>query len=530
MVVLTSNNSTRAYPAGSVTIRKGSNQASGSLIISNAGAVTITAAAQGYASSSTTVNIYSESGSVASVALNVAGGKIPSDGSSYTVIAAQLLTSGSRPVTLPYLVTVAISSSNTAVGSVDNIKIEGGRSYGLTTIKTTYTAGDTTLTATTPGYSATTATLTTVGSSPTKINLALAPTNLYADGATYKSLIVQLNDPSGNPIKATSSVNVLLHSSNLDVGDVDSSVTIHAGHDHTIANFYSTNIAGSTTVTAIAEDYTQGTSAVNTQTPEPHTFALFALPSQVNADGASYDSIYIQPRDSGGSPAIPWSNVTLHLTSSDLLVGDVDPVVTIPSGEALLITQFHSGTVAGETTIDAVSSGLGTATLEVSTAYWQTSQQTFYTITTKTTPTAIMVGESATLDIGVSTGGEPLPNAQIRLQTNLGSLAATSLTTGTDGHASTTYSSDQPGDATITLIVIKQGYPAQSKTVTLTIQPSTFNTTTIIIIAAVGGAAGVLLFLLYRTGRLKGLPKLKIREILPKPKSTKLLPTPQSLY
>ncbi|MEM3737718.1 MAG: Ig-like domain-containing protein [Candidatus Bathyarchaeia archaeon] len=516
LVTLTSNSPNIANPEGPATIRKGESQAVSYLIPrSAAGQVIITAAAEGYTLGSTTITISAETGSASSASVTIAGCKIPSDRGSYKVIAIQLLTSGGKPAKASYLTLVAVSSSNSEVGSVssDLVYVEGGSSYTIATFKTTHKPGTTTITATASGYSATAATLTTVGSSPTKIGLITTPPNIYADNATYKSLVVQLQDSTGAPVKAPNSLTVSLYSSNLEVGSVDPSITIHAGSSSAVANFYSTRLAGSTTISSLAEGYTVEAATVTTYKPEPQAFALFALPSEVYADGTSYDSIYIQPRDSAGLPAIPWSDITVHLTSSNYAVGDVDPTVNIPAGKSLVVTKFHSGFSTGETTINALSSGLSATTLKVSTIpALPTGPQ--ISVTVKATPEIIHVGGESILEITAMSGGNPLPNAKVELSVDLGSLSATSLTTGMNGQTNAIYSSNQQGEATVTVTVSKQGYQSCSETLGITVSEAPLLTSNLVYLLTAAGAAAAVTILLLRSGRLR-LP-IKLRLSLPK--------------
>lgn len=514
-VILTSTDPNVAYPATSVTIRTGETQATTRLIILTDGSVTITATSEGYTAVSVSVTItpftYVDERTltpppVASIGLTVAPSIIPSDNNVYTVIAVQLLDSDGLPTWLRTPTSISFSSSDSTIGLASAAYIEGRHSYALADFQTTYTPGTTTLFTVAKGYSTTSASITTYGLIADRITLSLTPPLIYADGEMHEPLVVQLQDSSNKPVKTYESLIVSLYSSEQEVGGVESQVTIPRGSDHAIAKFYSTNTPGSTVIEALAEGYITGTVTVTTTKAGPSAFALFAAPSKLVANGASYNSIFIQSLDSGGSPTITWSDITLKLFSNNPEVGTVNSEVTIPKGSVFTITEFHSGTVAGETTIDVLSEGFELATLKISTILLPAS------LTIEAEPESILVNEESNLNVTVTSAGSPVSSAQVQLETDLGSFDSNILTTKEDGNATAKYFSSQPGNATIIATVITPGYETVNSTINIIVsfpktptapspspeaetKPSIFQTRYIIIGGVAAGAAAGAIFL-----------------------------------
>jgi len=467
-VTLTSTNPNIAYAEKSVTIQTGKTQATTRVVLLAAGSVTVTALSEGYTPVSASITITAYTGNpnpISSLGLTVAPSTIPSDGGIYTPVAVQLLDSSGNPTWSAALTTVSFSLSNVDAGSASTARIEGMDSYALVTFQTTRTPGTTTMYTIAQGYSTASTTITTSGSLADRIALFTVPSKIYADNGVHESLIVQLQDSSNKPVKTQKEVILSLDSSNPEVGSVEPRAIIRGGSDHVIVQFHSTNTPGSTTIEAIAEGYAAKSVQITTSTTAPSAFALFAVPSKVVANGESYDSIFIKLLDSSGSLTIAWSDITLQLMSTNTEVGTADSTITIPKGRAFTVTKFHSGVIAGETTINALSGGFQLTTLKISTLILPAS------LNITVGPESITVGEESNLNITVTSKGAALPSAQMFLETDLGSFASNASTTDSYGNATTKYLSSQPGNATITVTVNKPGYEVVNGTIGIVVSP-----------------------------------------------------------
>lgn len=97
---------------------------------------------------------------------------------------------------------------------------------------------------------------------------------------------------------------------------------------------------------------------------------LSVLPSVLPADNGTYSSIVIELVNiTSGLPAVPSSNVTIQLTSSNTTVGSVQNPVTFQNGSLYVDAQFHTTFNQGSTTIYATSNGYGTGSVVVTTQF-----------------------------------------------------------------------------------------------------------------------------------------------------------------
>jgi hypothetical protein len=93
------------------------------------------------------------------------------------------------------------------------------------------------------------------------------PSTLPSDNNSYEIIQVQLQDSQGHPAKdPVADVTVSLFSSQPEVGEVSSTLTIPFGKTHATGAFTVTNAPGSSSVTAQASSYTTGQDTITTYT------------------------------------------------------------------------------------------------------------------------------------------------------------------------------------------------------------------------------------------------------------------------
>ncbi|MEM2126909.1 MAG: carboxypeptidase-like regulatory domain-containing protein [Candidatus Bathyarchaeia archaeon] len=297
--------------------------------------------------------------------------KVPADNGVYESIFIQLQDSKGRPARAPEDVVIRLSSSSTHVGSVEStITIPKGGSHAVARFYSTYTPGATVITAAAPGYITGQATMTTTGPVPTKLAVYVAPPVIPADGGVYEAVVVQLQDDGGSPARAPlGDVWIILSSSNTTVGSCPSLAVIRAGETHARVPFYSSLTPGTTVITAMASGYSTGQASVKTEVPgdDPRNLKVFIIPPKVPAEGAAYDSIYVQLQDSKGRPAKAPADVRVDLSSSSASVGLVDSSLTIPMGRTSSSARFYSTFRAGSTVITAAASGYATGQASITT-------------------------------------------------------------------------------------------------------------------------------------------------------------------
>jgi hypothetical protein len=311
-VTLSSSNVTVGTVTPYITIKAGSTFAAALFITNNTGSATITAMASGYASGQATIK--TEQATTEPVKLKVYVGplKVPAEGITYDVIAVQLQDLKGRIAVAPENLVVDLSSSDTAIGTVNpTIAISQGETYSTAKLHSTYRSGTTVVTAAAPDYESSQASITTVGPVPTKLAVFCVPSNLPSDGKSYEAVVVQLQDSSGTPAKdPVGDVTINLFSSKPEIGDVDSEIRILYGETHSAAKFHSTFTAGSTTITAQAPGYTAAQATMTTSLIDQYTLRVSATANPDPVNSGEQTTIRIYVTYDGLSPA-PGATVKL---------------------------------------------------------------------------------------------------------------------------------------------------------------------------------------------------------------------------
>jgi len=192
---------------------------------------------------------------------------------------------------------------------------------------------------------------------PSKLKIYIGPTSVLADNNTYNCVFVQLQDSSGQPTRALQDTAISLSSSAAGIGTVDQTTTIPKNATYASANFTSTFIPGTTTVTATASGYATVQASITTIGPFPYTTAVYGFPSILPADGGNYSAIMVQLQDSSGSPARAPNDVQISLFCSNAMAGTVTSNITIPEGQTYAIANFTTTTTPSTATITAVGHG-----------------------------------------------------------------------------------------------------------------------------------------------------------------------------
>ncbi len=297
---------------------------------------------------------------------------VPADNNIYECIFVQLHDSNSRPARATQDTTVSLSSSLISVGDVDpTVTISKGSTFAIAKFYSTFTPGTTTIAATASGYGTVQTNLVTAAPVPSKIAIYGFPPVVPADGIQHESLVVQLQDSSGNPAKAPlEGVTVTLTSSNSAVASVPASATISGGQTYTLSNVTS-NGAGSATITAMTSGYSSATTSITTQLPsatQPKTLRIYVAPPKTLADNTVHSQIVIQLLNATGQiTQQPQTPITIQLTSSSENVGKVQPTLEIPTGQVYATATFSTTYKAGATTITAAATDLTTDTETITT-------------------------------------------------------------------------------------------------------------------------------------------------------------------
>jgi len=304
--------------------------------------------------------------------IHIGPNKVPADNSIYDCVFVQLQDSSGRPARALEDTVISLSSSLTSVGTVDpSITIQMGETFAVAKFDSTFTPGSTAIAATASGFATVQATMITTAPVPSKLALYGFPPVVPADGSPYEALVVQLQDSGGNPAKAPlGGIVVTMFSSDEGIATASTSVLINGGQTHTLANV--TGISpGGATITAMASGYISAQTTIVTQIPMTHVperIRLYSAPPKIVADNTEHPQIVIQLLDGTGKiTQQPSISTEIQLSSSNVEIGNIEPVIIVPEGKVFATAIFSTTYRAGTTTITAAASGLQTDTENLAT-------------------------------------------------------------------------------------------------------------------------------------------------------------------
>ncbi len=309
---------------------------------------------------------------------------VPADNGIYNCVFVQLQDASGKPSRARQDTTISLSSSVTNIGTVDSsMTIQRGSTYGSANFYSTFTPGSTFIAAAASGYATVQASVTTVGPKASAVAVFGFPPLLPADGGSYEAVMVQLQDSTGSPAKAPKGgIQIALSCSNIEIGDVDTSVSIAEGQTYTKATFTTTTTAGQAVITPVTSDYTAKTGTITTKTSSlsPTQIKVYTGPTKVIADSSAYKQIAIELQDTAGNPAIAASDITVTLASSDQSIGTLETQLVIPQSKTYALATLTSTYKPGTTTITAAATDLTAASQTISTTGFIPSKLSVYCV------------------------------------------------------------------------------------------------------------------------------------------------------
>ena len=419
--------------------------------------------------------VLGQAGSGEQLKIYVGPPRVLADNRSYEAIFVQLQNSQGVPVRASGDVVVHLSSSLTIIGSVDSVvTVPSGETYAVANFYSTYTPGTTTITASASGFVTVQELISTVGPMPSSLEVYVLPLVLPADGGSYRSILVQLQDSGGLPAKAPiGNVTATLSCSNVTVGRVDPSVVIPAGTSYAVATFSTTVTAGTAVVTAIASGYSPGQAQVTAQAFGGNATKLkvYVGPPKVPADGVPYGQVAVQLQDSSGTISrAEGSGVTVFLSSSDSLVGTIDQSITIPSGATYAEATFHSTYMSGSTVVTAVATNCESSNESLTTVGPIPSKLSVYCV-----PPSLPADAGSYDDVLVQlqdSGGnparDPSGNVSVHLFSSMpqaGNVSSTTTIPYGETYSTANFSSTYSGNPTA-ITALTSGYETGQATVT----------------------------------------------------------------
>jgi len=278
---------------------------------------------------------------------------LPPDNSEHSSIIIAFVDSSGRPVLAgqTQFQRVALSSSDSTIGTTVSTGYVTHSFFAEAKFKTTYSTGETIITAVASDFSPAQVELIVDGAAPAALALTQVPGIVEAKISERPNLVVSLVDLDGKPVLATQDVNVFLSSSESDVATVQASAMIPAGQAYAILQTKSTDKAGESTITATAGDLASGNIQFKTTgyagSISQYSFGLYTVP-RIAADGKEHDVVFVQLQDQTGSPVPAKSDIPVMLSSSSALSGTVQRETTILAGNTFAMAKFTSGRVADD--------------------------------------------------------------------------------------------------------------------------------------------------------------------------------------
>ena len=317
-----------------------------------------------------------------SLEINVAPINILADNSTYNCIFVQLVDSNRIPVRAQKDTIISLSTSAPKIGTVDvETIIPKNQTYASANFTSTYLPGNTTITATSNDYDSVQADVATIGPYPYR-TAVYGPSLFPANGQTYDCIVVQLQDLSGNPVRAPNDVPVYLFSNDTAIGTVSSSIMILEGQTYAQADFLPTLASGACNITVMGPGYASSSMTIVTQdatlSGSANQIQLFEGPPKVLADNTSYRQVVVELQDSLGNVAQAPYSTTVTLTVADNTTGTIDFQMTIPQFDSLALVTMYTTYRPGIVNITSAANNLHADSQQITAVGYVPSNLTVY--------------------------------------------------------------------------------------------------------------------------------------------------------
>jgi hypothetical protein len=464
----------------SITIPKGDTYASANFYSTlTSGTTTITASVTGFSTVTATLTTITPIPST--IAVFGFPSTLPADGGTYPAIMVQLQDSNGLPQRAPPNgVNVTLSCSETSVGAVTPsvVTIPYGQTYAIANFTTTTTPSTTPATITTlaNGYTPKTVEIRTknVTSDPKNLVIFVGPNQILADNNQYPQIAIELQDASGNIAAATSNITLTLISTDVSIGQINSTITIGPESQfqtYGIATLNTTYKAGPTYIFAAATNMNSDNQLVTTVEFIPPKLAVYAIPSILPSDNSTYQTIQVQLQDSRGRPAKNLEeNVSINLFSQHPNVAAISSPLIISSGKTQANGNLTVTNAAGTTQITAQASGYTTGQTSITTYVIDYSS---LQISVSANPTSVNNGYTSTITTYVTANGTPLTGATVTFASNNGGSFTSPVEQG-NGYYNVSFTAPNfsiTTNCTITASGTKSGYLSDQTTTQLTVTP-----------------------------------------------------------
>ena len=300
------------------------------------------------------------------ISLTTIPSELPADNGSYPAVVVSLIDKDGQPTAALSDVQIELVVSQQNVGSVTpSVEISTTQTYAVANFTTTDTPGSTTITATALGMLPASTAVTTVIAVgyPTQLVISAVPSTVPVGAASQGRLVLEFEDPAGQPAKAISDTPISLYSSNTNVINLPVPVAVMKQGDYLLeVNYTVESVPGPATVTASAPGFQSGAATITVQGSPPLALKLIAQPATVatcTPDTTSCnDRLVVALTDLNGNPTRAENSIQVQIRSSNLAIVDTAETVTIPKGAISAIANFTVTQQAGTATMTASAPNL----------------------------------------------------------------------------------------------------------------------------------------------------------------------------
>lgn len=418
-------------------------------------------------------------------------------------------------------VNIVLSSSNETILSLqDAVTIEKGTNY----VEVPFTINsetpyEVTVFAHAPNFEPGSDVVTTMNETGTPYGLRLyfGPSILLPNQSSHEIVTVQLMDSEQKPAEAMSDTTVTMTSSNLNIATVDRTLTILRGDYHATASVRTRYVNGETTIAVSSPSLYPQQGLLTVQGSVPKILEIYTVPDRVIADGSSNEIITIQVQDEDGYPIKTDRDISLYLSSSSATIGDVPVSATISKGDSYTSVLFTSTARTGEATIVVATQGLEPSETTVETIKLEMNM-------TLVTPKTIMINQTFTAQVNVTSYGYPVQGAEVKWNALGGVIKSEETETDENGTAAAQIVQTFE-QLNLKAQASKQGYGKETvqknikitvqterKELTISILGFNVNVFVLLIIGALIIAAGLgaYVYLKYRKNKQNGIEDLEI--------------------
>jgi hypothetical protein len=408
-ISLFSSNSSRFSIQSTLNIAAGEWKATATLTCNGLSQATITASAKDLLSGSITLTGDSSGGAPKALRIYSLASSFPADEKTYPALIVQAVDNAGKPTLLSSSKVISIfSSSSTILSTVSSVTINAGKSKADVSA-TPKILGSVRVTAATSELTAAEVSVSVYAPVPDKITIQSPP--IPADGQVRACI---LTSAGGIPVAMLQDTTIQLSSSNMLVGESDSSVILAKKKFYNYINIIG-KFPGQFFLTTTGSGLPTEKTSINVLEIKPSTFIMRYVKPIINYNFP----LVVQLISSQGSPAVSYDPVLIDVKSSNLANLVLPSTISInPENTETLV--YGRGLVVSQSAVTLTSAG-------------------FTSLTENITPVPVNVtveiqakgnyksGDSITIKALVTLDGEPVKRITILWKGN-GLVEATSIT------------------------------------------------------------------------------------------------------